>query len=117
MAIRKLFGTPTLDACIFWSEIANEGGWRVQYNRTLDSYSPLKPFRLLDPDSYLWASADSAEELAEAMPKLIEEFSQKSPLFTREDVVRTLMTISKVLWQSALASKGIAPAACKRITG
>lgn len=115
MAIRKLFGTPTIDAEVFWREIVNQDGWRVQYNRTLDKRSPLKPFRLLDPDSYLWASADSAEELAEAMPQLIQEFGERNPLFTREDVGRTLMTVASLLIQVAMASKGIGTSTTKQI--
>ncbi len=115
MSIRKLFGTPTVDAEVFWSEIVNQDGWRVQYNRTLDKHSPLKPFRLLDPDSYLWASADSAEELAEAMPQLIQEFGERNPLFTREDVGRTLMTVAGLLIQVGLASKGIGATTKKHI--
>lgn len=84
MSIRKLFGTPTVDAQVFWTQLVNEDGWRVQYNQTLDKFSPLKPYRLLDPDGYLWASADSATELADAMPQLIRDFAEKNPLFTRE---------------------------------
>jgi hypothetical protein len=94
----------------------NQGGWRVQYNRTLGKHSPLKPFRLLDPDSYLWASADSAEELGEAMPQLIQDFGEKNPLFTREDVAKTLMTLAGLLVQVAMKSKAIGASTTKPIT-
>jgi len=107
MSIRKLFGTATIDAGVFWTEIVNQNGWRVQYNRTLDKHSPLKPYRLLDPDKHLWASADTAEELAEAMPQLIQEFGERNPLFTREDVGRTLKTVASLLIQVGMASRGI----------
>lgn len=116
MSIRKLFGTPTVDLQLFWTEIVNQDGWRVQYNRTLDKHSPLKPFRLLDPESYLWASADSADELADAMPELIQDFGEKNPLFTREDVAKTLMTVAGLLVQVGMASKGIGGSRTKRIT-
>ncbi len=115
MSVRKLFGTPTIDAQVFWAEIVNQDGWRVQYNRVLDKHSPLKPFRLLDPEGYLWASADSADELANAMPQLIQEFGEKYPLFTREDVAKTLMTVAGLLVQVAMASKGIGGGTTKRI--
>jgi hypothetical protein len=115
MAIRKLFGTPTVDAGIFWSEVVNQSGWRVQYNRTLDAFSLLKPYRLLDPDGYLWASADSAQELAQAMPELIQEFCEKNPLFPREDVAPTLMTVATLLLRGAVASKGIAATTPKQL--
>lgn len=92
MAIRKLYGTGTAGGHVFWTDVAESRGWRVQYNRTLDSLSPLKPFRLLDPRDHLWASADSAEELADALPSLIDEFSAKTPLLSDEDVKSLLKT-------------------------
>lgn len=49
MSIRRLWGTGTVDAGVFWEDKVNENGWRIQYNKTLDSFSPLKPYRLLDP--------------------------------------------------------------------
>lgn len=41
------------DVGIFWNDIANAGGWRIQYNKTLKNY------RLLSPDSFDqgWAPA------------------------------------------------------------
>ena len=48
MSIRRLWGTGTVDAGVFWEDKVNENGWRIQYNKTLDSFSPLKPYRLLD---------------------------------------------------------------------
>ena len=76
MPIRKLPGTPTVNAGVFWTEIVNLEGWKVQYNKTLDKYSPLKPCRLLGPDDVLWASADSPEELQEALTNLMEEIGR-----------------------------------------
>lgn len=64
MAIHRLLGTPTADAGIFWDDVYEKNGWRVQYNSTLDSFlSPLKPYRLLDDSSRLLASGDSRREL------------------------------------------------------
>jgi hypothetical protein len=77
MTIRKLFGTATADMGVFWEDKVNHEGWRIQYNKTLDVASPLKPFRLLDPKGHLWASADELKELAEALPTLCTEFSAK----------------------------------------
>jgi len=85
MPIRKLPGTATADAGVFWDDKVNHKGWRIQYNHTLDVASPLKPFRLLDPKSTLWASADTLEEMVEALPRLCEEFSAKEPLFDSDD--------------------------------
>lgn len=97
MTVRKLFGTATTDAGLFWADIADNHGWRIQYNRTLDLVTPLKPYRLLDPDSHLWASADTAQELAAAMPQLIQDFSQTKPLFTRKDVAEILLALARKL--------------------
>ena len=85
MSIRRLYGTGTVDAGVFWDDKISENGWRIQYNRTLDKFSPLKPFRLLDPSGNLWASADSLEEMIEALPELSAEFSKKTPLFSSEE--------------------------------
>lgn len=38
MAIRRLLGTPTVDAGIFWDDVYEKQGWRVQYNSTLDTF-------------------------------------------------------------------------------
>lgn len=86
MAIRRLFGTATVDAGVFWEDKVNYKNWRIQYNSTLDNFSPLKPFRLLDPQGSLWASSDTLEEMNEALPGLIEEFSAKDALFTGNDI-------------------------------
>ena len=97
MTVRKLYGTPTLtERAVFWDTIANEEGWRIQFNKALKATKTLKPFRLLDPNRYLWASADTLEELQDALPELVDEFSQKSPLFTGEDVLRALAAAAKV---------------------
>lgn len=79
MPVRKLFKTPTLGGAVFWADIAKHEGWRIQYNQTLDSLSPLKPYRLLDPDDYLIASADEAVELQEAIGELAEQYAKRDP--------------------------------------
>lgn len=86
MSIRRLFGTQTLGGHVFWTLIAEHHGWRVQYNRTLDVASPLKPYRLISPDDLLWASSDTAEEMCAALPELIVQFSDRSPLLNLEDL-------------------------------
>ena len=96
MAIRRLFGTATVDLGVFWEDKVNERGWRIQYNHTLDVASPLKPFRLLDPRGNLWASADMLPEMAKALPELVAEFSQKEPLFDSDDVKRFVKEVAKL---------------------
>lgn len=93
MSIRRLWGTGTVDAGVFWEDKVNENGWRIQYNKTLDSFSPLKPYRLLDPLGNLWASSDTLAEMVENMPELIEVFSKKEPLFSSEDCKKFLKTV------------------------
>jgi len=105
MGIRKLFGTPTVDAGIFWTNVVDVEGWRVQHNQTLQDVSPLKPYRLLNPEGYLWASADSAEEMANAMPELIKEFGKKDPLFTYQEVIDHLTTVAELLLRHALTKR------------
>lgn len=86
MAIRRLYGTATADAGIFWSDCVSEGGWRIQYNKTLETTRMLKPYRLLDQKGNLWASSDTLSEMANALPELAEAFSQKEPLFSSDEM-------------------------------
>ncbi|KZY28191.1 hypothetical protein A3754_06405 [Alcanivorax sp. HI0083] len=85
MSVRRLFGTATADAGVFWSDKVSEQGWRIQYNKTLDKVSPLKPYRLLDPSGNLWASSDTMQEMVDDLPGLIDEFSGKDSLFSSEE--------------------------------
>ena len=112
MSVRRLPGTPTAGGPAFWKDVASEKGWRIQYNKTLDSATPLKPYRLLDPKNQLWASADGLEELAQDLPGLIAEFSLKDPLFTAEDVKSALASIANAVL--LLATKGKAPPSPKK---
>lgn len=73
MPKRDLFKTPTLGGKVFWSNQHEYKNWKIQYNKTLDSLSPLKPYRLLDSKDRLIASADSKEELLEALPEMIKQ--------------------------------------------
>ena len=73
MSKRDLFKTPTLGGKVFWTDEHEYRNWRIQYNKTLDSFSPLKPFRLLDPQDRLIASADKKEELLDALPEIIKQ--------------------------------------------
>ena len=74
MSIRKGPNTPTLGGKVFWTDKHEYQGWRIQYNSTLDSITPLKPYRLLDPQDRLIASGDSVEELLKALPNFIAEY-------------------------------------------
>lgn len=73
MAVRRLFRTWVLDWGVFWEEIANKDGWKIQFNPTLEATAFLKPYRLISPDKRLFASADSPKELVEELPKLAKE--------------------------------------------
>lgn len=86
MAIRRLYGTQTLGGHVFWTDIAEEGGWRIQYNKTLDAATPLNPYRLISPADVLWASADTAEELMDSLPELMDQFASQTPLVDRDDI-------------------------------
>lgn len=86
MGIRRLYGTGTVDAGIFWDDCVNEQGWRIQHNKTLDITGLLKPYRLLDPKGNLWASSDTLSEMANALPELANSFSEKEPLFGSDEV-------------------------------
>jgi hypothetical protein len=103
MAIRKLYGTATLGGVFFWSDVAAHDGWRVQYNRTLDKASPLNAYRLIDAENQLWASADSASELSEALPALVEEFSTKTPLLGNEQAKQLLIAALSAGLKMAIA--------------
>ncbi len=105
MSIRRFSGLQTLmEGAVFWTDLVNERGWRIQYNRTLDVFLPLKPFRLLDPNGVLWASADEAEELANELPNMVAEFAQKDPLIDQEMVQDIMATVAKELFKVALKS-------------
>jgi hypothetical protein len=86
MAIRRLYGTGTADAGVFWSDCVNRNGWRIQYNQTLEVTRILKPYRLLDPKGNLWASSDTLSEMADALPELAVVFTEKEPLFSSDEV-------------------------------
>ncbi|MBV1790532.1 hypothetical protein KQ940_20930 [Marinobacterium sp. D7] len=85
MGIRRLYGTGTVDAGVFWDECVSEKGWRIQHNKTLEVTGMLKPYRLLDPKGNLWASSDTLSEMANALPELAASFSEKEPLFGSEE--------------------------------
>jgi len=76
---------------MFWSEVVNQSGWRVQYNRTLDTILSPQGLQALDRIATCGFSGRLRAELAQAIPQLILEFGEKNPLFTREDVARTLI--------------------------
>ncbi len=97
MAIRRLYGTATVDAGVFWEDCVSHEGWRIQYNKTLDKTLVLKPYRLLDPMGNLWASSDTLSELAEALPELTKVFAKKQPLFDSEDAKKFISIALSVL--------------------
>ena len=71
MAVRKYERKRTLGGHFFWDNQYQFNGWRVQYNSKYDRFSPFKPYRLIDGDSRLIASGDSATELMDALPNLM----------------------------------------------
>ena len=73
MTINRQLKTPTLGGKVFWTDKHEYQGWRIQYNPTLDTITPLKPYRLLNPKDRLIASADSVEELVGVLPDFIAE--------------------------------------------
>lgn len=80
MPIRKFPGVPTLGGAVMWEDLANEKGWRIQYNEFIQGRSRrLYAYRLLDPKNNLWASASDLEELEAAMPALVEKFDLARP--------------------------------------
>jgi hypothetical protein len=85
MAIRRLYGTATVDAGVFWDDCVNESGWRIQSNSAFKTTGMLKPYRLLDPKGNLWASSDTLSEMADALPELAITFSEKEPLFDSDE--------------------------------
>jgi hypothetical protein len=106
MSTRDLVKLPTAGGKVFWTDVVNRDGWRVQYNKTLDKVTPLKPFRLLDPQDYLCASANTVEEMAQALPRLIAKYEKKKPVVTHEQVKDALLNIATVLLQAAAGGKG-----------
>jgi hypothetical protein len=52
MAIRRLYGTGTADAGVFWSDCVNSNEWRIQYNLKTEATYILKPYRLIDPNPH-----------------------------------------------------------------
>jgi len=87
MSIRKLYKTPTAGGLVFWEDLAEINGWRIQYNKTLDHISPLKPYRLLDNSNYLIASADSLENFdRETITELITEYSERGACITNAQI-------------------------------
>lgn len=104
MSIRRLYGTGTIDAGVFWENKIDEKGWRIQYNSTLDNFSFLKPFRLLDPSGNLWASADSLKEMIEALPELSAEFSKKTPLFSGDEFKSFVRVAGAIIATAALSA-------------
>lgn len=101
MSVRRLPGSPVVDLDVFWKDVVNESGWRIQYNSTFAATGRvmpfLKPFRLLDPNAMLWASADGAEELARELPELVVEFSKKDPLIDKKTLTRIMAATATTL--------------------
>lgn len=106
MSVRRWPGTPTnpMEGAMWWTEVVNEKGWRIQFNKTFDTVTPLKPYRLLDPRGYIWASADDPDELQKELPELTEWIASKEPLFTGEDVKDAIKALGPLL--IAIISKG-----------
>lgn len=105
MTVRRFPGIITAGGPVFWTDVVNEKGWRIQYNKTADTITPFKAYRLLDPKDVMWASADSTEELANDLPNLIDEMSKKDPLVDKDDLKRFLAVIGSVAMTAAAKGK------------
>lgn len=97
MAIRMLFKSPTINAGVWWETVYSHQGWCVQYNSSLDTITPLKPYRLLDPEGYLLASADTLSDFEEHIDRLIDHYNQCQPIITREEAARRIFDIVMVI--------------------
>lgn len=93
MAVRELFKTGTLGGYVFWENVGEFDGWRIQYNKTLDKFGPLKPYRLLDPNNMLIASADCSSDFDEkTVTNLASKYASKEGLEI-EKIVTALSTL------------------------
>ncbi len=107
MAVRRLFGTATADLGWFWVDCVHHNGWRIQYNKKLDTTGVLKPYRLLDPQGHLWASSDNFKEMVEELPELVRVFSEKEPLFSGDEAkVFVKMVLQTVVAAALSGNKG-----------
>ncbi len=109
MAIRRFPGTPTADLEQAWEVVALHDGWKIEVHKQFWASVAQKflfwrawnPVRLLGPDSTLWASAATVEEMREALPSLISECGAKQPLLTREDLRKIGEALGSVLLSAA----------------
>jgi hypothetical protein len=116
MTVRRFPGTPTADLEVAWDVVAVHEGWKIEvhkeslaaFARKAVFWRDWNPVRLIGPDSTLWASAATVEEMKDALPQLVEELASKKPLFTREDVQAALRALGNVLLTVA-ARRGSAP--------
>ena len=72
MSLNRLEGTSTFGGHYWWETTSTYGEWKIQHHKTHLSRSELKPYRLLDPDDRLIASADSEVELKEYLDNLLK---------------------------------------------
>ena len=109
MAIRRFPGTPTADLELAWDVVAVHDGWKIEvHKKSLASiaqklvfWRDWNPVRLLGPDSTLWASSATVEEMQDALPSLMTEFAAKHPLFTREDLRKVAEALGTILMAAA----------------
>lgn len=71
MSVRKLDGTPTLGGNFWWKTTYTEKEFKIQHHKTKFMLVGIKPYRLLDPDDHLIATADTEEEIRLYLDKII----------------------------------------------
>ena len=71
MSLEKSYGAPTYGGHFWWDTTYTYGKWKIQHHKSHLFKSGFKPYRLLDPDDRLIASADSEKELKEYLDDLM----------------------------------------------
>ena len=72
MSLYRFDGNPTYGGHYWWDTTYTYGKWEIQHHKTHLLMSESKPYRLLDPDNRLIASADSEKELIEYLDNLLK---------------------------------------------
>lgn len=71
MSLNRLDGTSTFGGDYWWETTFTCKEWKIQHHKTHLSMSELKPYRLLNPDNLLIASADTEKELKEYLDNIL----------------------------------------------
>lgn len=71
MSLEKMNGNLAFGGRFLWETTYTEDDWRVQHHRTSFLHRD-KPYRLLDPENHLIASADNEKELIDYLNHIME---------------------------------------------